>query len=327
VPVADSGPCLDLEQTLAELQWVAANGFGGVFLPGSVYEPELPPHHDTYFDPFWAACEEAGLVLVLHAAFGAQQGTVLGMMRNKQSMMARLIEKDPEFAKLDLTSLTAGELLELGGGAPEGTDMMRGLAPTRQAARKAMAHMILGGVFDRFPALRVMLIELRGDWVPATVAHLDSRASSAKLPLQLRPSEYFRRNWWVAPSSPRPTEVELRHEIGIDRWLFATDYPHPEGTWPDTAAWLRATFAGLPEKELRLMLGENALNCLRLDAAPFQRAAARIGPSPLEIIDPTDPPDADLLARFHKRSGYSSPAEQVDRGSIDGWLSDLMVVS
>src|SRR5438094_7989465 len=84
----------------AELRRVAADGFSGVFLPGSVYEPELPPHHDQYFDPFWAACEEAGLVLVLHAAFGAQQGTVLGMMRNKQRMKERLIEKDPEFAKL-----------------------------------------------------------------------------------------------------------------------------------------------------------------------------------------------------------------------------------
>jgi predicted TIM-barrel fold metal-dependent hydrolase len=276
VPVADSIPCLDMNETVAELQRVTEAGFSGVYLPGSVYEPALPAHHDPYFDPFWATCEEAGLVLVLHAAFGAQQGTVLGMMRNKQRMKERLLEKNPEFANLDLTSLTAGELLELGGGTPECTDMMKGLVSSRHPARKAMSQMILGGVFDRFPALKVMLIELRGDWLPATMAHLDARVSGSKLSLKLKPSEYFRRNWWVAPSSPRPTEVVMRHEIGIDRFLFPTDCPHPEGTWPDTRAWLRATFAGLPEHELRMMLGENALACLGLDPAPF-RAAIRPG--------------------------------------------------
>lgn len=172
VPVADSGPCLDMADSVAELRRVAEAGFSGVFVPGSVHEPELPQHHDRYFDPFWAACEDFGLVLVLHAAFGAEQGMVLGMMRNKQRMKERLIANDPEFAKLDLRSLTAGELLELGGGAPD--DMMKGFGGSaRHAARKAMSQMLLGGVFDRFPRLRMMLVELRADWVPATLAHLD----------------------------------------------------------------------------------------------------------------------------------------------------------
>ena len=326
VPVADSGPCLDLTDSVAELHRVADVGFSGVFLPGSVYEPQLPPHHDRYFDPFWAACEDLDLVLVLHAAFGAEQGTVLGMMRNKQRRKERLIAKNPEFANLDLRSLTAGELLELGGGAPD--DMMKGFSlSARHAARKAMSQMLLGGVFDRFPRLRMMLVELRADWIPATLTQLDALAGT-KRGLALKPSEYFQRNCWVAPSSPRPSEVAMRREIGIERFMFATDYPHPEGTWPDTAAWIRATFRDVPEDELRLMLGENALACLRLSHTPFHEAAQRIGPSLAEVTDAAADVDRAVIDSFNKRSGYASPPEQVDLSAITGWLGpDLIAVS
>ncbi len=131
-----------------------------------------------------------------------------------------LVERNPEFASLDLSSLTAGELLELGGGVPE--DSMQRFGPSAlYAARRALSHLILGGVFERFPKLKVVLVELRADWVPATLAHLDARVAESSLGLPLKPSEYFARNGWVAPSSPRPAEVAMRHEIGIDKFIFA----------------------------------------------------------------------------------------------------------
>ena len=76
----------------------AAAGFSGVYLPGAVHDPALPPHHDRYFDPFWAACEELGLVLVLHAAFGAEQGRVLDMLRRKAQFKETLVARNPELA-------------------------------------------------------------------------------------------------------------------------------------------------------------------------------------------------------------------------------------
>ena len=75
------------------------------------------------------------------------------------------------------------------------------------------------------------------------------------------------------------------------------------------------------------MLGQNALSCLGLDAAPFEDAAKRIGPSVVDITNPTDDVDPDMLSSFHKRSGYASPAEQVDCAAIDSWLTDLVAVS
>ena len=179
IPIADPGPCLDMDAAVVELRWIRDAGFRGVYLPGAVHDPSLPPHHDRSFDPFWAACEELGLVLVLHAAFGAEQGRVLGMLRRKQALKDELVARNPEFASLDLSTLTAGELLELGGGVPENS-MQRFGPSAHLAARRALTQLILGGVFDRHPASRVVLVELRADWLPATLAHLDARVADAR---------------------------------------------------------------------------------------------------------------------------------------------------
>ncbi len=323
-PVADPGPCLDLDETVQELQWAAEAGFVGVFMPGTVHDSALPELHDPYFDPFWAACQEFGLALVIHAAFGSQQGRILDMLRQKSRMKEALVAKNPEFASMDVSSLTAHEMLELGGGAPE-TMTARFGATALHSGRRALAHLMAGGVFDRFPALKVVLIELRADWLPATLTHLDAHVAHVSPGLQLKPSEYFQRNCWIAPSSPRPTEVAMRHEIGMDKFLFATDYPHPEGTWPDTFQWLRAIFRDVPEAELRLILGENAVGCLGLDHAKLRAAAERVGPRPAEISDDRSEVDPSLIDAFNRRSGFAKPAERVDPAEVQGWVGDRPV--
>ena len=320
-PVADPGPCLDLDATVKELKWVAEAGFVGVFMPGSVHDPALPELYDPYFDPFWAACQEFGLGLVIHAAFGSQQGRILDMLRQKSRMKEDLVSKNPEFASLDVSALTASELLELGGGVPD-TMTARFGANALHSGRRALAHLMVGGVFDRFPALKVLVIELRADWLPATLAHLDATVPRVSPRLGLKPSEYFQRNCWIAPSSPRPSEVAMRRDIGTDKFLFATDYPHPEGTWPDTFQWLRAIFRDVPEDELRLILGENAVGCLGLDETTLQTAADRIGPRPAEIYDDQSDVDRSLIDAFNRRSGFRKPAEQVDPVEVQRWTED-----
>ena len=58
------------------------------------------------------------------------------------------------------------------------------------------------------------------------------------------------------------SEVEMRDEIGIETIDFGRDYPHTEGTWPNTSDYLRRLFAGVPERDVRLILGENAIRFL-----------------------------------------------------------------
>jgi predicted TIM-barrel fold metal-dependent hydrolase len=74
-------------------------------------------------------------------------------------------------------------------------------------------------------------------------------------------------------------ECALRHEIGVPTILWGSDFPHDEGTWPDTAAALHATFDGVPPAELRAMLGGNAIEVYGFDADVLASHAARLGPA------------------------------------------------
>ena len=67
--VAESGPCLDMDATLAELAWVREHAHVAVSAPGMMPSPGLPLLYDDYFEPFWAACEDMGLVVSVHAGY------------------------------------------------------------------------------------------------------------------------------------------------------------------------------------------------------------------------------------------------------------------
>ena len=66
--------------------------------------------------------------------------------------------------------------------------------------------------------------------------------------------------------------------MGLGQIMWGTDYPHPEGTWPNTAQRMRETFRGLPEEDVAAMLGGNALAFYDLDAASLAEVARRVGP-------------------------------------------------
>jgi predicted TIM-barrel fold metal-dependent hydrolase len=65
--------------------------------------------------------------------------------------------------------------------------------------------------------------------------------------------------------------------------MWGSDYPHLEGTWPNTLKALRETFSTYPEEEVRAMLGENAARVYGFDADALQRVADEIGPTLAEI--------------------------------------------
>ena len=115
--------------------------------------------------------------------------------------------------------------------------------------RQAFWQLVQGGVFDRHPQIKVVFSEVRSDWLPETLAYLDERFEKERHLTKLKPSEYFERHCYIAPSSPRPAEMKQRREIGIDRMLLGVDYPHVEGTWPNTWDWLRSIFTDFSEEK------------------------------------------------------------------------------
>jgi hypothetical protein len=193
--------------------------------------------------------------------------------------------------------------------------------------RRAMWEMMLGGVFDRHPALHLLLAEIRADWMPETLRHLDAAYEQARddVPARRSPSEYWHSNGLTSLSFVHKAEVEMRHEIGVETITFGRDYPHTEGTWPNTADWMSDAFAGVPDDELKLMLGENAIRFLGLDRAHLAQIAARVGPSIEQVTGRIPELSEQMLANWDTRGGYLKPPEQIDPDGIDALLQDDLV--
>lgn len=291
--LGDPGPCLDMEATVREVEWIADHGFRSIALPGIVADPALPPLFDEYYEPFWRACAERGLVLSIHAGHGYPQGRML------------------DFIERCTIGKTQEEIIAAVTSGVEGSPFEVDLIP-----REAMLSLMVGGVFDRYPNLQLALTEVRADWVPATLAVLDASFEEGDVPLRKRPSEYWHSNCWAAVSSIKPSEARLRGDIGVDRMMFGRDYPHYEGTWPNTWDWLRHVVGDVTEEELRMLLGENAVRCYGLDRDKLTKVAERIGPRPSDILGDQPPIDDRIISNLHLRGGLDKTYEEIDVDAI-----------
>jgi predicted TIM-barrel fold metal-dependent hydrolase len=286
------GSCLDMDETVRELEWIADHGFIGTYAPGFCGHPELPPLYDPYWEPAWQVCADRGLTVVVHGGYGMEQGGSFDA----------------------LTSIFEGTHAE-GGSDRDAIQKLRTtfndsfFADLR--SRRPLWQLSLGGVFDRHPDLRLMLTEVRGDWLPATLDRLDAIFDEHRddVPARRRPSEYWPGNCLAGLSFMHRVEVERRHEIGVENMSFGRDYPHTEGTWPNTVSYLQVLLAGVPEDEARLLLGENLARFLHLDRAALAPVVERVGLRPEEVLVASAELDPELVAHFNARCGLGKPFE------------------
>jgi predicted TIM-barrel fold metal-dependent hydrolase len=238
-------PISDVEAAAVEVARARESGLRGGISLPPV-RPELQ-YNDRGFDRLWAACQDHEMVINLHGGAG---------------MTYR--------------------------GGPETSALI--LCETDFFSHRSLWYLIFGGVFERFPRLRLAITEQRAHWVPGTLAELDSIYRSAmcapvRAELPRLPSEYFASNCYVGASFLSRPECGLRHDIGVDRIMWGSDYPHNEGVWPWVSEGLRWTFSGVDDAEVRLMLGDNAIDCYGFDADLLHERAAAIGPSVHDIAD------------------------------------------
>ncbi len=166
---------------------------------------------------------------------------------------------------------------------------------------RSYPHMLLSGVFERFPRLKYIVTESGCAWVPQTLRNLDviyervksgavgefEFAGGAMPPHP--PSHYAKRNCYYGASAPSRGELAGRHEIGVDHLLWGNDYPHYEGTFPNNRKSLRHTMHDMPDIERRAILGENAAKLYKFDLAKLAPVIARCGPTPAELSTPLGP--------------------------------------
>jgi hypothetical protein len=99
-------------------------------------------------------------------------------------------------------------------------------------------------------------------------------------------TEYFHQSCWMGVSQPAPEDAAARYEIGLDRFMWGSDYPHDEGTYPFTREHLRQVFEGVDPTLMQRLLAENAANLYEFDLAKLAPIAAEVGPTHAEIAEP-----------------------------------------
>jgi predicted TIM-barrel fold metal-dependent hydrolase len=102
--------------------------------------------------------------------------------------------------------------------------------------QQALIAMIIGGVFEFHPGLRVGFLEAQNSWVPGLLSRIEwdypqYRDSHAPY-LSMTPREYFRRNCWAAVEGSEPEIEATAGLIGADRMCISTDYPHFDSNFP-----------------------------------------------------------------------------------------------
>lgn len=126
----------------------------------------------------------------------------------------------------------------------------------------SLAEMIYGGVFDRFPSLKIVSAEFDIGWVSYTVQRID--ALDPRLGLQLSPADYMRRNIWFTFQNDRAGLLTTPY-FGADNFLWASDYPHGVTTWPDSRAIVDLQFEGIAQETKRKITRQNAVDLYKLD--------------------------------------------------------------
>ena len=181
-------------------------GVKSLWLNSDAVDGRAPSH--IAYDPIWAQLEEAGVPIVLHIGSGINMPA-----EYKNTGVKR--ELHPLSMNVETTS-------------------PKDLPVLHHSIERWLTCMIYDGVLERFPNLKIGLIELGANWLPACLANLDlgvsqlGRFDTGLKKLSIKPSEYMKRQVKATPLHVEDAGWVMR-SVGKEMLMFNTDYPHPEG--------------------------------------------------------------------------------------------------
>jgi hypothetical protein len=112
------------------------------------------------------------------------------------------------------------------------------------------------------------------------------RYTETERAVALLPSEAFAQNCWMGVSQPGRADAAAIDVVGRDRFMWGSDYPHDEGTYPHTKEHLRSRFHELAPADLHRILATNAAALYGFDLDRLADRALRFGPTVAEIREP-----------------------------------------
>ena len=214
----------DVQVGIREMERCAKMGLVGAMI--SVYPIENRPYDSPEYEPLWAAAQDLQMPLSLHISTN---------------------RAGPDDPFLDAE--------EVGAAAYTNVDHW---------VRMSLAHMIFSGVFERYPKLQVGSVEMEVSWVPHFLDRLDYNYTQRPktgnwhtFQEDMMPSDYFHRNVFLVFLEDH-LGIKDRHIIGVDNLLWGSDYPHIEGTFPNSQQILEEILAGCTDEEKAKMVGGNA---------------------------------------------------------------------
>jgi predicted TIM-barrel fold metal-dependent hydrolase len=214
----------DLDDAVAELERARSLGLAGALIPTAA--PPDRPYSSPDYDRLWAAACDLGVPLSLH--LGANR-------RGAGGVDADLSAIRPSY-----------------------------FAVCEHWVKVSLADLVFGGVFDRFPALRVGAVEHELGWIPFFLDRLDytytqrqGNARYYRFRSAERPSEFFARNVF-ASFQDDDLGIRERHRIGIGSLCWGSDYPHTESTFPRSQAIMSARLREVPQDEQDQIVFANA---------------------------------------------------------------------
>jgi predicted TIM-barrel fold metal-dependent hydrolase len=220
----------DSEQAAAEIRRNAARGFTAVTLPEMPHRIGMEPIFSSWWDPIIAACAETDTVICLHVG-----------------------------------STGVADM-------PKGAPMVPlGATLFGQLSLSACAEWLWSGYAVKHPDLKIIMSEGGIGWVAMLHDRLENIVDRSGyghyFPGDLRPAEILHRNFWFSTIDD-PSTLSTRDVVGIDHITFESDYPHGDGTWPDTQKVFDEVFGGLRADEIAKISHENAAALFRHPLPP-----------------------------------------------------------
>lgn len=210
---------LVVEDAVAEVQRAAEMGFSSVFMPVQPH-PLQKDYNDDIWEPFWAACEDAGMVIAFHIGTEPVDMAAGGNMG--------ITYRGPGGAVLNYTETTFG-------------------------GQRAVMKMVASGALDRHENLKVLVSEGGATWVPFIADRMEEgyrQHSMAVRPKLNRSPREIIYSQVYASFQHDASAVAAAQFMGYNNVMWGSDYPHLEGTFGHTQATLHHLFDGLDAKVL-----------------------------------------------------------------------------
>jgi predicted TIM-barrel fold metal-dependent hydrolase len=223
-------PASGIEDAVAELKRAHALGLPSVCMVSFPNGSGQPAPED---DAFWTAALELGMPLSAHGTMGERGNPLL-------TQSAR--------GTFDLQTAMVS----------------RTMAPPVLC----IARMILSGVLDRIPELRIYLAETNASWIPGVLYMMDDSYKIFRhwygVDLAMAPSEYAWHHFSFGIVRD-PLALRMRDLLHVDHIMWGSDFPHSVSSFPESRRWLDEIFAGCPDAVRRQVLVDNPCRFFHLD--------------------------------------------------------------